>query len=61
MYKVLNAFADAMDGGYLYEEGSTYPREGLKPSKERIVELSCERNLAGIKLIEAVKRTKKED
>ena len=56
MYKVIRYFTDLQDDEYLYREGDTYPRNGLKPepTKERIVELSTNRNLQGVPLIKEV-------
>ena len=51
---------DLEDDHYLYKKGDTYPREGLKPTKKRIAELSSKKNKIGEVLIEAVK-VEKED
>lgn len=51
MYKVIRYFTDLQDDEYIYREGDTYPRNGLKPTAERIVELSTNRNLQGVPLI----------
>lgn len=54
MYKVIRYFTDLQDDEYIYREGDTYPREGLTPTTERIVELSTNRNLQGVPLIKKV-------
>ncbi len=56
MHKVSKAFLDLQDDSHLYSEGDTYPREGLKPSPERIKELSGKDNKIGEPLIKAVKK-----
>lgn len=53
MYKVLVAFTDLQDNDHKYLPGNTYPRKGLNPSPERIVELSTTANKRHIKLIES--------
>lgn len=54
MFRVLVYFEDLQDDSYPYEVGAVYPREGLKPTKKRIEELSTEKNLRKVKLIEKV-------
>lgn len=58
MYKVIARFADLQDVSHIYEIGDTYPRKGLKPSKERIEELASDKNKIGIPLIK-LEETKK--
>lgn len=62
MYKVLTHFHDLQDvekktkDGPIYHEyteGDTYPRDGYKPSQERIEELSGIDNAFGTPIIEA--------
>ena len=53
MYKVLVAFTDLQDNDHKYLPGNEYPRKGLNPSPERIVELSTTANKRHIKLIES--------
>jgi hypothetical protein len=53
-YKVLRFFNDLQDENYYYETGSTYPRDGLTPSQERIDELASADNKQGIPLIEPI-------
>lgn len=50
-YTVLTDFRDREDGYLLYEEGDIYPRDGYTPSKERIDELSGDKNAIGEPLI----------
>lgn len=57
---VYKAWKDIEDDNHLYKKGDTYPREGLKPTKKRIKELSSKNNKIGEVLIEAVK-VEKED
>lgn len=57
---IYKAFKDLEDDNYLYKKGDTYPREGLKPTKKRIAELSSKKNKIREVLIEAVK-VEKED
>lgn len=45
---------DLKDNNYIYEKGDTYPREGLKPTKKRIEELTSSKNKIGEVLIEKV-------
>lgn len=52
-YKVLTYFEDLKDKGHPYHPGDTFPRIGKIVSAERIAELSGEKNLRGVKLIEA--------
>lgn len=68
MYRVIKAFADLQDvkktkSGYLYHEyeiGDEYPRKGLKPSEERIAELSGSNNLQKTPLIELIEEKEAE-
>ena len=53
-YIVVKHFTDLQDHGYKYAEGDTYPREGYKPSDERIEMLSTANNRQRTVLIEAV-------
>lgn len=59
MYKVIEAFPDAQDNSYIYNVGDTYPRDGVKPSKERISELSGDRNSRQRPLIAETEETKR--
>lgn len=53
-YVVIKAFKDLTDNNYRYEEGETFPRSGITPSKSRIKELSTTANKRGIPLIKEV-------
>lgn len=63
MYKVIRYFTDLQDDDYIYREGDTYPRKGLKPTADRINELASDKNKRGLPLIkkeiEKNKRNKK--
>ena len=52
-YKVLSYFEDLLDDGHKYRPGDEFPRNGMKVSQRRIDELSSDKNLRGVKLIEA--------
>ena len=52
-YKVLNYFEDLLDDGHKYRPGDEFPRNGMKVSQRRLEELSSDKNLRGVKLIEA--------
>lgn len=54
-YNVIYSFRDLKDNGHVYiKDKDIYPREGLKPSKNRIKELSTEKNKIGKVLIEKI-------
>lgn len=53
MYKVIHEFLDLQDNSHYYAVGKTFPRRGVKVSKERIEELSTSANKIGVPLIEA--------
>lgn len=55
MYRVRESFIDLQDGKHLYSVGDAFPRQGLKVSESRIVELSGKGNKRGIVLIEEIK------
>ena len=63
MYKVIKYFTDLQDKNYAYYVGDTFPRNGVEVGAERIAELSSDKNLQGVPLIEEVvekpKRTRK--
>ena len=59
VYKVLDYFTDLQDNSYEYNEGDTYPREGLNPSDDRIHELASDENVRGVPIIEAVEEISK--
>ncbi len=54
MYKVIKFFTDLKDNNFPYDAGDIYPREGLEVSKERLAELSSDKNLRGEVLIKKV-------
>lgn len=45
---------DLKDNNYIYKKGDIYPREGLKPTKKRIEELTTINNKIGEVLIQKV-------
>ena len=63
MYKVIKSFTDLQDNNYAYYVGDTFPRNGVEAGAERVAELSSDKNLQGIPLIEEIaeksKRTRK--
>ena len=63
MYKVIKSFTDLQDNNYAYYVGDTFPRNGVEVGAERITELSSDKNLQGIPMIEEItekpKRTRK--
>ena len=63
MYKVIKSFTDLQDNNYAYSVGDTFPHNGVEVDAERIAELSSDKNLQGIPLIEEIaekpKRTRK--
>ncbi|MCI6896017.1 MAG: hypothetical protein MR833_04375 [Gemmiger formicilis] len=63
MYKVIKYFTDLQDNNYAYHVGDTFPHNGVEVGAERIAELSSDKNLQGVPLIEEVvekpKRTRK--
>lgn len=54
MYRVISAFNDIFDGGFLYKVGDVYPRAGYTTTDQRINELSSDNNKQHRPLIEAV-------
>ena len=63
MYKVIKSFTDLQDNNYAYYVGDTFPHNGVDVGSERIAELSSDKNLLGVPLIEEIvenpKRTRK--
>ena len=63
MYKVIKSFTDLQDNNYAYCVGDTFPHDGVEAGAERVAELSSDKNLQGVPLIEEVvekpKRTRK--
>ena len=54
MYEVIKLFTDLKDNNYRYEVGDSYPRDGYKPTEERIKELLGNANKQHTALIKAV-------
>lgn len=61
MYKVIKYFTDLQDDNHPYNVGDDYPREGLKVTKERIEELSSDRNKRKAPLIEIAASQEEEE
>lgn len=63
MYRVIHKFYDLKDNNHAYCVGDTFPRNGVEAGAERLAELSSDKNLQGVPLIEEVeekpKRTRK--
>lgn len=51
MYKALSYFTDLQDGNFAYKAGDIYPRNGYKPTQERIKELSTDANKRNVPVI----------
>ena len=62
MYRVIKAFTD-LQASHAYSVGDTFPHNGVEAGAERIAELSSDKNLQGVPLIEEIaekpKRTRK--
>ena len=54
MYKVIKSFTDLQDNNYAYYVGDTFPHYGVEAGAERVAELSSDKNLQGVPLIEEV-------
>lgn len=61
MYKVLHHFIDLQDDRFEYKAGDEFPRDGLKVTKIRFMELATNKNKRGIPLIEEVIEEIKEE
>lgn len=63
MYRVVHKFYDLKDNNHAYSVGDTFPHNGVEVGAERVAELSSDKNLQGVPLIEEVvekpKRTRK--
>ena len=61
--KVIKSFTDLQDNNYAYYVGDTFPHNGVEADAERVAELSSDKNLQGVPLIEEIaekpKRTRK--
>ena len=62
MYRVIKAFTD-LKASHVYYVGDTFPHNGVDVGAERIAELSSDKNLQGVPLIEEIvenpRRTRK--
>jgi len=54
MFVVIRHFTDLHDADHKYVEGDVFPREGIKVSRKRIVELASSDNKQGVPLIAEV-------
>lgn len=59
MYRVVHFFTDLQDNEHPYNVGDTFPRRGKRVSDERLAELSGTGNRQKVRLIEEVKRGRK--
>ena len=63
MYKVIKSFTDLQDNNQAYYVGDTFPHNGVGVDAERVAELTSDKNLQGVPLIEEItekqKRTRK--
>ena len=63
MYKVIKSFTDLQDNNHAYYVGDTFPHNGVEVDAERVAELTSDKNLQGVPLIEEItekqKRTRK--
>ncbi len=62
-YIVVHNFKDLEDNEHLYlvSRNDIYPREGLKPTKARIKELTSEKNKIGKILIKKIDKVEQDD
>ena len=59
-YKIIYTFKDLEDNGHVYiANKDIYPREGLKPTKKRIKELTSDKNKIGKILIQKIEESVK--
>ena len=59
MHKVIKSFTDLKDNNYAYYVGDTFPHNGVEVGSGRISELSSDKNLQGVPLIEEVAEKQK--
>ena len=63
MYRVVHKFYDLKDNNHAYSVGDTFPHNGVEVDAVRIADLSSDKNLQGVPLIEEIvekpKRTRK--
>lgn len=57
-YKVIKHFTDMQDNNHAYNEGDTYPREGMSVLPSRIRELATNENRQGVALIAEIEEEK---
>ena len=55
MYKVIKYFTDLEDDNHAYHVGDTFPHEGKSVTKERLMELSSDKNKRHVPLIVEIK------
>lgn len=53
-YEVIEYFTDLQDNNFAYNTGDVYPRDGYKPTAERIEALSSNKNVRKHPIIKAV-------
>lgn len=54
MFRVVKFFVDLQDNKHPYHPGEQFPRDGVKVSNERLLELSTDKNKRHVALIEKV-------
>ena len=54
MYRVIHKFYDLKDDNHAYSVGDTFPHNGVDVDAGRIAELSSDKNLQGVPLIEEI-------
>ena len=59
MYRVVHKFYDLKDNNHAYSVGDTFPHNGVEVGAERIAELSSDKNLQGVPLIEEIEEKPK--
>ena len=59
MYRVVSSFTDLKDNRYHYKVGDKYPRDGYKPTKERLEYLASDRTKRKSPVIEEIKEEPK--
>jgi hypothetical protein len=60
MYRVIKYFTDLQDNNHEYNVGDIYPHNKKKVSASRIKELSTDKNMRGVPLIEKVEEPTEE-
>ena len=59
-YEVIEYFTDLQDGNYAYKTSDVYPRDGYKPTAERIEALSSDKNVRKHPIIKAIETAEAE-